>query len=97
MELPDEPGYSDEVIKGLLCGRRIDYSELRTLNDMKLCLLGWVYDVNFVPTLKRIKQRRFLEILVDFLPKTEDIKRVKDKIFEVVDFRISQETTNKEK
>ena len=97
LELPDEPGYSDGVLDGLLHGRRVDYSELRTLNDMKLCLLGWVYDVNFVPTLKRIKQRRFLEILVDFLPKTEDIKRVKDKIFEHVDFRISQETTNKEK
>ncbi len=97
LELPDEPGYSDHVVEGLLAGRRIDYSELRTLNDMKLCLLGWVYDVNFVPTLKRIKQRRFLEMLVDFLPKTEDIKRVRQKIFDYVDFRISQETTNKEK
>lgn len=97
LELPDQPGYSDEVIEALLRRRRIDYSELRTLNDMKLCLLGWVYDVNFAPTLKRIKQLRFLEMLVDFLPKTEDIKRVRQKIFEYVDFRISQETTNKEK
>ena len=97
LELPDQPGYSKEVLDELLAGRRIDYGELRTLNDMKLCLLGWVYDVNFVPTLKRIKQLRLLEILVDFLPKTEDIKRVRQKIFEYVDFRISQETTNKEK
>jgi hypothetical protein len=97
LELPDEPGYSDHVVEGLLAGRRIDYSELRTLNDMKLCLLGWVYDVNFAPTLKRIKQLRFLEMLVDFLPKTKDIERVKQKIFEYVDFRISQEKTNKEK
>ncbi len=97
IELPDEPEYSAEVVKGLLNGRRIDYSELRTLNDMKLCLLGWIYDVNFVPTLKRIKQRRFLEMLVDFLPKTEDIKRVRQKIFEYVDFRIVQETSEKEK
>jgi hypothetical protein len=97
IELPDEPGYSDEVVQALLRGRRIDYSQLKTLNDMKLCLLGWVYDVNFAPTLKRIKQLRLLEMLVDFLPKTEDIKRVRQKIFEYVDFRISKETTNKEK
>jgi hypothetical protein len=97
IELPDEPGYSDEVIEALLRGRRVDYGELRTLNDMKLCLLAWVYDVNFVPTLKRIKQLRLLEMLVDFLPKTGDIKRVRQRIFEYVDFRISQETTNKEK
>jgi hypothetical protein len=97
LELPDKPGYSDEVIEALLRGQRIDYRQLKTLNDMKLCLLGWVYDVNFVPTLIRIKQLGFLEMLVDFLPKTEDIKRVRQKIFEYVDFRISQETANKEK
>ncbi len=97
IELLDEPVYSKEVLDGLLAGRRIDYGRLRTLNDMKLCLLGWVYDVNFVPTLKRIKQLRLLEMLVDFLPETEDIKRVRQKIFDYVDFRISQETTNKEK
>ena len=97
LELPDQPGYSDEVIEALLRGRRIDYRQLKTLNDMKLCLLGWVYDVNFAPTLKRIKQLRLLEMLVDFLPETGDIKRVRQKIFDYVDFTISQETTQKEK
>jgi len=97
IELPDEPGYSKEVLDELLAGRRIDYGRLLTLNDMKLCLLAWIYDVNFAPALKRIKQLRLLQMLVDFLPKTEDIERVRRKIFEYVDFRISQETTNKEK
>lgn len=96
VELPDEPGYSAEVLDALLAGRRIDYGELRTLNDMKLCLLGWVYDVNFAPTLKRIKQRRILEILIDFLPKDVDIERVKQKLFDYVDFRIGQETSEQE-
>jgi len=90
LEFPDEPGYSAEVVGGILCGRRIDNSELRTLNDMKLCQLGWVYDVNFAATLKRIRQRRFLEQIIDFLPRTEDIEKVKAKIFEYVDRRIKQ-------
>jgi len=90
LEFPDEPGYSAEVVGGILCGRRIDNSELRTLNDMKLCQLGWVYDVNFAATLKRIRQRRFLEKIIDFLPRTEDIEKVKAKIFEYVDRRIEQ-------
>lgn len=96
LELPDKPGYSDRVIKALLSGKRVDYRELRTLNDMKLCLLGWIYDVNFTQTLKRIKQLRFLEMLLDFLPETKDIKKVGQKIFEYVDFRISKEKTDKE-
>jgi len=73
-----------------LCGRQIDYGELRTLNDAKLLQLGWVYDVNFTVVLKRIKQRRFLEMLIDFLPETRDIERVREKIFEYVDSKIKQ-------
>ncbi len=90
LELPDEPGYSAEVVEGLLRGQRVDYSRLRTLNDLKLCLLGWVYDVNFTPTLKRIKQRNFLEKLLGFLPENEDIERIREKIFGYVDFRIER-------
>ncbi len=90
LDFPDEPGYSAEVVEGILCGRRIDYGEMRTLNDMKLLQLGWVYDVNFTATLKRIRQRRFLEHIIDFLPRTEDIEKVKAKIFEYVDRRIKQ-------
>lgn len=91
LEFPDEPGYSAEVIEGLLNGRRIDYSRLRTLNDMMLCQLGWVYDVNFMATLKRIKKRRFLEKTFDFLPGTGDINNVRGKIFEYVESRIEQD------
>jgi hypothetical protein len=91
LEFPDEPGCSTEVVEGLLRGRRIDYSKLRTLNDMMLCQLGWVYDVNFTATLKRIKQRRFLEKIFDFLPETEDIGKVREKIFKYVDSRIERD------
>lgn len=91
MEFPDEPGYSNEVVEKVLHGRRIAYSELRTLNDMKLCLLGWVYDVNYPAALKRIRQRKFLEMLIDLLPKTSDIEQVKEKVFAYVDSRIETE------
>lgn len=90
MEFPDEQGYSAEVVEKILRGRQIDYGELRTLNDAKLLQLGWVYDVNFTVVLKRIKQRRFLEMLIDFLPETRDIERVKGKIFEYVDSKTKQ-------
>jgi hypothetical protein len=90
VELPDEPEYSAEVIEEVLRERRIDYSGLRTWNDMKLCQLAWVYDVNFAATLKRIKQRRFLEKIFDFLPETEDINKVRTKIFRYVDSKIEQ-------
>ena len=90
VEFADVPRYSKQILEDILRGRLVDYSRLRTLNDMKLLQLGWVYDVNFTATLKRIRQRRFLEQIIDFLPRTEDIERVKAKIFEYVDSRIKQ-------
>ena len=90
LELPDEPWYSADVVEGVLEGRRIDYGRLRTLNDIKLCQLAWVYDVNFSAALRRVKGRRLLEKIFDFLPATEDIDRVRAKIFEYVDWRIEQ-------
>jgi len=90
LELPDEPGCSADVVEELLRGRCVDYSRLRTFNDLKLCFLGWVYDVNFTPTLKRIKQRKYLEKLLGFLPSTDEIESAKEKIFAYVDFRIER-------
>jgi hypothetical protein len=91
VELPDEPGYSPDVVDDVLRGRRIHYSRLRTLNDMKLLQLGWVYDVNFTVTLKRIKQRGYLEMMAELLPETEDIGKVRRCVFRYVDARIRGE------
>ncbi|MHC4575430.1 MAG: HD domain-containing protein [Planctomycetota bacterium] len=88
VELPDGPGYSPQVVEDILRGRRIDYADLHTLNDMWLLQLAWVYDVNFTATMKRIRQRRFLEMTCEFLPETPDIRRVKEKIFAFVDSRM---------
>ena len=90
LEFPDEPDYSPDVIEKLLRKERIDYKSLKTLNDVKLLQLGWVYDVNFTATLKRIKKRGFLEKLLGFLPQTNDIERVKKTVFDYVDSAIEQ-------
>jgi len=91
LEFPDRPAYSADMVDDILHGRRTNYSKLQTFNDMKLLQLGWVYDVNFVPTLKRIKKRRFMETFISFLPQTADIKKVRKKIFEYIEQKIKDE------
>ena len=91
VELPDEPYCSPGVLEAVLAGRLVDYSELKTLNDMKLFQLGWVYNINFTPTLRRIQQQDFLKTLFGFLPNNEDIERAKEKILAYVDFRIERD------
>jgi hypothetical protein len=95
VELPDEPGYSAQVVEKILSERLIDYRDLRTWNDMKLCQLGWVYDINFAPTLERIKQRGFLEKIFEFLPQKADVEKVREKILGYVDSRIEQQRNKK--
>ena len=90
MELPDEPGYSAEVVKAVLDGRRLDYSRLRTWNDMKLMQLGWIYDVNFAAALRRIKQRKYLERITEFLPQTDDIEQAKKATLAYLDSKIEE-------
>ena len=89
LELPDEPAYSANIVDALLHGRRIDHKELRTMNDMRLLLIGWVYDVNFAATLKQIREHGFLDVLLDFLPRTCDIERVRRTISCYVNSRIT--------
>ena len=85
LDLPDEPECSAGIIDALLHGRRIDHEELRTMNDMRLLLIGWVYDVNFTVTLKLIRERRFFDVLFEFLPETGDVERVRRKVFRYID------------
>jgi putative nucleotidyltransferase with HDIG domain len=91
VEFPAVPHYSQEVLDSILLGKRIDYQQLGTWNDMKLCLLGWVYDVNFAATLKRIRQKQFLETLFDFLPEDANIAMAREKIFDFVDTAIEKD------
>jgi hypothetical protein len=90
IEFPDTPGYSLEVLNAVLNEQLIDYKTLKSWNDMKLLILGWVYDVNFAATMKRIKQRKSLEPIFDFLPDNEDTKKVRKKIFKYIESRIRQ-------
>ena len=81
LEFPDTPECSEHVVEGILNEERIDYSGLKTWNDLKLLQLSWIYDINFIPTLQRIKERGFLELMLEFLPKTEEIRKIGQKIF----------------
>jgi hypothetical protein len=71
-----ENKYSKHIIRAVLDSRTIDYKDFKTLYDMAIAQLGWIMDVNFVPTLKEIKKRGLLEQMVSFLPDTEDIRDV---------------------
>jgi hypothetical protein len=88
LELPDEPQVSPEVLDAVLKGDLIDYGSLRTMNDFKLCQIGWVYDMNFPASLEKLKSGKILDEMFNFLPQTPEITEVQSKVRSYIDTRI---------
>lgn len=80
LSLPDTPGISEDVRRDLLSGRVVNVSHVRNMNDFKLLQVGWVFDIDFEPSWKRIQERRYLERLRAVLPDSQEI----DEIFKFV-------------
>lgn len=78
LDLPDTPGFSEEVYRDLVNKRIVDIKHVKNLNDFKLLQIGWIFDINFKPTLYHIKNRRYLEMIRDVLPKSKEIKEIFD-------------------
>ena len=93
--LPDRPECSPRIIEKMHRGESIDFTELRTLNDLKLMQLGWLHDINFTVTLEQIKARRYLEALVGFLPITADIEMIAQRLFSYIDERLRRSNETK--
>jgi len=76
LSMPDTPGFSDTVINELKNKHIVNNSDVRNLNDFKLLQLGWIFDINFQPSLERIKERNYLVLIRDVLPEAEEIEEI---------------------
>ncbi len=85
-ELPDTPGISEAVCDDLMAERAVHKDRLRNLNDFKLLQVGWVYDINFAPALRRLCERGYLRMLRAALPDSPRIEA----IFEKIDAYVAQ-------
>jgi putative nucleotidyltransferase with HDIG domain len=81
LDLPDTPGISGKVYQDLMNNRIVNLKSVRNLNDLKLLQTGWIFDINFDPTLGYIKKYRYLEKIHAVLPATLEIDEIFDNIF----------------
>lgn len=80
LDLPNTPGFSEEVYQDLMNKRIVDIKHVKNLNDFKLLQIGWIFDINFDITRQAIKSRRYLELIRDVLPKSEKIELIFENI-----------------
>ncbi|MDY0188070.1 MAG: HD domain-containing protein [Syntrophus sp. (in: bacteria)] len=69
--LPDAPECSEAVYTDLENQRPVDIHHVKTLNDLKLLQIGWVFDINFEPTFKILNSMHYLEMIRHVLPDSE--------------------------
>jgi len=86
LDLPDDPGISEEVCRDIMAGEIVKAKNLRRLNDFKLLQASWVFDLNYWPALVTVKDRAYLERIREFLPNSEKV----DRIFELLESRLEE-------
>ena len=64
---------SPNFIADFAAGRQADYYRLRTHGDRKIARLMWIYDINFVWTLRRIVARGYVDAFLASIPMQEGI------------------------
>lgn len=87
--LPDTSEYSQHFIEDILECKIIHIGKLKTLNDLKLMQISWIFDINFLPSFVLIKKRRYMDKIIDTLSKTDKIQKIKRHIEHFLDEKVS--------
>jgi hypothetical protein len=80
LNLPDTPGISGGVYRKLMNKSIVNIDHVTNLNDFKLLQAGWIFDINFQPTMECIIKRRYIELIREVLPESKEI----DEIFHII-------------
>lgn len=68
MGFPDDPALSPDVVSALNEERFVRIQDVKTLNDYKLLVLSWVFDLNFIPSFQMVKDRKYIDKIGKILP-----------------------------
>ncbi len=78
--LPDLPGYSAPVVDTIINGEIVPLSLVKTLDDLKLMQLSWIYDLNYRPSFKMLLERDYIGRITARLPRTDDIGGISSRL-----------------
>lgn len=77
---PDPDQASPDAVEAILEGRTLSFADMYFVNDMKLLLASWVFDLYYPASRKAFFERGHVERLFHGLPNTSAILSAKDRI-----------------
>lgn len=85
MGLPDTPEYSPELVQEIFDNKIASVKYVRNCNDMNLTRLAWVFDMNFVESVRLLRERKYIDKLVATLPANDEIESLHSHLIEYMD------------
>lgn len=79
LDLPDIDFISEDIWQDLMDNKIVKIKHLKSLNDFKLMMISWIYDITFQKTFQIVREEKFIEALFDELPPTHQILQFKTK------------------
>jgi HD superfamily phosphohydrolase YqeK len=73
--LPDLPTLSKEAITTINSRQVITLAHVRTVNDLKLLQLSWVFDLNFRSSFRFVQEQGSISRMAGLLPGTDDVAK----------------------
>lgn len=78
--LSDTDEITPEILAQVKSRRLGDYSRMRYLNDFKLLICSWVYDLNFSYSRRQVLEQRYIQKIFEMLPARLDLHDLKDRL-----------------
>jgi hypothetical protein len=91
LELPDTPEISDKVYEAVTNKKIVDIRHIQTFNDFKVLQIGWIFDLNFQPTLDAVISRNYINDIYGALPASDKLQTIKDVVKHYVEKEFVEE------
>lgn len=71
--LPNQNQVSEKIIKAIQIEKLAKKEDMKTMNDFRLMLMSWVFDLNYKASFNILNQNRYIEKIYNTLPKQDGI------------------------
>ena len=85
LDLPDTRGISTAVYEDVVNQKIVDARCINNLNDFKVLQMGWVFDLNFKPSMQALMCRGYINLIAETMSPSQELTRILEVIKEYTD------------
>lgn len=86
LNLPENGEIHPGAIQDIMDRKIVGSNHVKGIKDLVLLQMGWVFDINFAPSMQIIKDKKYIQKLADVLPDNRQVKQVTEKILNQIDY-----------